>query len=56
MDNETESARVLMHEAERALRAELAGLREQIGEVSALLLEVDEMNKQIKQEVLLVYQ
>lgn len=55
MESETESARALTHETERALRAELSGLREQINQVSNQLLEEDKVNKELKTEVLTFY-
>ncbi|CAB3237242.1 unnamed protein product [Arctia plantaginis] len=51
MESETESARALTHETERALRAELSGLREQINHVSNQLLEEDKVNKELKKEL-----
>ncbi|CAH0600503.1 unnamed protein product [Chrysodeixis includens] len=51
MENEAESARALTHEAERAMRAELAALKEQVTEVSKELLKEDELNLKIKDEL-----
>nr|ADH16742.1 SMC domain protein [Heliothis subflexa] len=51
IQNEADSARALTCEAERAMRAELSGLREQIGQVSKELLQEDELNVRIKEEV-----
>lgn len=51
LENEADSARALTHEAERAMRSELSGLREQIAQVSNELLEEDELNVRIKAEV-----
>uniref|UniRef100_UPI00311ABD92 uncharacterized protein LOC110370601 n=1 Tax=Helicoverpa armigera TaxID=29058 RepID=UPI00311ABD92 len=50
IQNEADSARALTCEAERAMRAELSGLREQIAQVSKELLEEDELNVRIKEE------
>nr|UAX26432.1 ATP-binding cassette C subfamily [Galleria mellonella] len=51
MENEVESARALTHEAERAMRSELAALREQITQVSNELLKEDAEYNQTKQEL-----
>lgn len=51
VQNEAESARALTFEAERAMRAELAGLRKQIGDVSKELLAEDKKNLKVKEEV-----
>lgn len=51
LESEADSARALTHEAERAMRAELSALREQITQVSKELLKEDELNVKIKDEV-----
>ncbi|XP_059049333.1 ATP-binding cassette sub-family C member 4-like [Achroia grisella] len=51
VENEVESARALTYEAERAMRSELAALRDQIEQVSHQLLKEDAENSQTKQEL-----
>ncbi|KAJ0181180.1 hypothetical protein K1T71_003265 [Dendrolimus kikuchii] len=48
LESEAESARTLAHEAERAMRAELGALRDQISKVSTQLLGEDKDNSLIK--------
>ncbi|XP_037301743.1 LOW QUALITY PROTEIN: uncharacterized protein LOC119191991 [Manduca sexta] len=51
MESELESTRALTHDAERALRAELGALKEQVARVSQLLLAEDADTGQIKKEL-----
>lgn len=49
--NDSDSVRALACDAERAMRAELAGLRDQVESVSRQLLAEDEANLKLKAEV-----
>lgn len=51
IESELESARSLTHEAERAMRAELAGLKDQVSELSKQLLKEDAESELIKELV-----
>lgn len=53
MQNEVESSGVLRHEAERALRAELGTIKDQVAKVSKRLLIEETETKAIKTEVMM---